>query len=166
MNNWVKIAYVENTHGVRGEIRVRSLSTVENRLETVKKIYMGEEKTPYSIDKARKHKGNTLWQLEGLDNLNDVEKFKGQYVYVPEEDVAELPENAWYYFDLIGLKAIDRESKETVGVVEAIEETFANEVLVIKKEDGSIFMIPFVDAFVGEVNLQEKTIEVLEIEEL
>lgn len=165
MNDWIKIAFVENTHGVRGEIRVRSLSAIENRLETVEKVYMGEEKTPMTIKQARPHKGNVLWTFEGIDNINAVEKYKGQYAYVPESETGELPEGSWYYYQLEGLTAINPESRETIGTVKSVEETLANDVLVIERPDGSTFMIPFVDAFVGDIDLENNTIEVTEIEE-
>lgn len=163
-DNWVKVGYIANTHGIAGQMKVQSLSDVPDRLLTLKSAYIGKEKTPVRIQSAKEHKGMTLLQFEGIDNINDCLQWKGDYLYVEESERGELPEGSWFIHDLIGLVAVDEKTGERIGEVSDYLETFANGVLVIQKEEGNEALVPFVDAFVGEVDLSLRTVQVTLIE--
>jgi len=63
------------------------------------------------------------------------------------------------------LGEVFNEKKEALGIVSDLLETGANLVLRVKTNDGS-FLVPFVDAFVEDVNVEDKTICIKEMEGL
>ncbi len=163
-DDWVKIGFIANTHGIHGDLKVESLSDVPQRLLLLEEVYIGEEKQKVRIRSAREHKGMTLLSLEGYENINRVLPWKGEYLYVRESETETLPEGSWYHFQLIGLRAIDGDSGEIFGEVTDVLETYANAVLEIRKKTGDSVLIPFVDAFVGTVNIKEGTLALRQIE--
>lgn len=165
-DTWIKVGFIANTHGVRGELKVQSLSDVPDRLLELQEAYVGEEKQKVRLQDAKPHKGMTLLKFSGFDDINRVLQWKGDYLYVKEEDAQALPENSWYHFQLIGLTAIDRDTGAAIGTVTDVLETYANDVLQIRREDGTELLIPFVEAFVGDVDLGNQTVAVQVMEEL
>lgn len=163
-DTWIKIGYVANTHGIRGDVKVESLSDVEGRLLRLEEVYAGDDKQKLRIVSAKDHKGMTLLRFSDHEDINRALPFKGSYLYVREEDAEPLPADSWYHFQLIGLRAVHRKTGETLGTVTDVLETYANEVLQIEKEDGAVFLVPFVHAFVGEVSPENATIEIDPIE--
>ncbi|MDI9501714.1 MAG: ribosome maturation factor RimM [Peptoniphilaceae bacterium] len=164
-DKWVKIGYIANTHGIRGEVKAEAVSAIPDRLLHLKHAYAGEEKQPVEIVSAKEHKGMTLLRFAGFDTINQVLPFKGRYLYVPETETAVLPEDSWYHYQLKGLTAIDPETREAFGTVSDIRETYANDVLAIDTEKGEL-LIPFVHALVGRVDPEAGTIEVRRLEML
>lgn len=163
-DEWIKVGFIANTHGIRGEVKVQALSGMPERLLALKEAWIGKEKQPVSVQTAKEHKGMVLLSFQGIDDINQVLPWKGDYLYLPEENLEALPEEGWYHFQLIGLRAADIENGRTIGTVDDVLETFANDVLEIRTEDQKTILVPFVEAFIGEVDLEAKTILIRLIE--
>ncbi len=138
------IGKMTNTHGIKGEIRI--LSNFKYKMEVFKKdnyIYINGEKL--KVKTHRVHKNYDMLTLEGYNDINEVLKFKGEKVYIDEND---------YNFsgvlneDLIGLDVYS--NNEIIGKVLRVEENAGRELLVIKKEDKE-YLIPYVDEFVKRI---------------
>ena len=138
------IGKMTNTHGIKGEIRI--LSNFKYKMEVFKKdnyIYINGEKL--KVKTYRVHKNYDMLTLEGYNDINEVLKFKGEKVYIDEND---------YNFsgvlneDLIGLDVYS--NNEIIGKVLRVEENAGRELLVIKKEDKE-YLIPYVDEFVKRI---------------
>lgn len=136
---------------------MESLSSIPDRLLTLKSAYVAEEKQPVQIASAKEHKGMTLIRLSGYDDINRVLQWKGDYLYVREDEVGELPEGSWYRHELIGLRCVTYDG-EMIGEITEVIEAPANDVLVIRKVNGESTMVPFVEAYVGEIDLQARTV--------
>ena len=61
-----------------------------------------------NVASHRQHKTFDLLTFEGYNNVNDVEKFKGVLLKVPEKQLGELEENEFYYHEIIGCKVVYR----------------------------------------------------------
>ena len=138
------IGKMTNTHGIKGEIRI--LSNFKYKMEVFKKdnyIYINGEKL--KVKTHRVHKNYDMLTLEGYNDINEVLKFKGEKVYIDEND---------YNFsgvlneDLIGLDVYS--NNEIIGKVLRVAENAGRELLVIKKEDKE-YLIPYVDEFVKRI---------------
>ena len=73
------------------------------------------------------------------------------------EDLPELPEGEYYFHQLIGLEAV-RPDGSHAGVLSEILETGANDVYVIRKDDGTEELVPDVPQFIREINITENRI--------
>ena len=96
-----------------------------------------------------------------LDNINDAEtakKYVNSLIGVPKQSLPQLAEGEVYFKDLIGCN-VKNTNNDSFGVVVDIIETGANEVLVCK-EDGSEYLIPYVKQYILSEDLNSKKIVV------
>ena len=76
------VGKIVNTHGIRGEVKVKRITDFEERFSKGELLYIQtkEGHVPVIVENHRMHKGFDLLKFEGLDNINDVEKYKGLYL--------------------------------------------------------------------------------------
>lgn len=152
------VGKIVNTHGIRGEVKVVRISDFEERFnpgETVFIVKETGEKVKLVIDQHRFHKGFDLLHFKGYDNINDVESFKGTYLKIDESQLTELEENEFYYHEIIGCEVVTTKG-EQVGVVKEILSPGANDVWVVKRNQGKDILIPYIEDVVKHVDINEK----------
>ena len=116
---------------------------------------------PVKVRSTRIHKGNVLAFLEGVDNVNAAMAMKGKTVFIDRTGV-ELPDGRHFIADLMGLEVMDAATGEKLGVVADVLTPPAHEVYVVKGEHE--YMIPAVDEFLVETNVEGGYIKVRLIE--
>lgn len=158
--DFIYIGKYVNTHGIKGEIRI--ISDLSNKDEIFKKnfkIYIGNKKQEFIINTYRKHKNFDMVTLDGINNINDIVDLKGSSVYINRYD---LNKNTIFDQDYIGLKVY---TDKCVGEVVDILKTPSNDILVVKGNSKK-FMIPKVDHFIKEVDIDSKKLHINVIEGL
>ena len=154
------IGKIVNTFGIRGELKVGpDTDFVEERVapgQTLT-VCLPEGDQEVTIASVKEHKGLLLVLLEGVTNINQVERYKGCELAVDQEALPPLAEGEYYFFQLKGLKAIDPQGNE-LGTVVRMEASAAQNLIRLKKTDGKQALIPYIDVFVKQVDLQAKTI--------
>ncbi|WP_017727285.1 ribosome maturation factor RimM [Halalkalibacterium ligniniphilum] len=170
MSKWFKVGKIVNTHGVRGEVRVISTTDFpEERYAVGTTLYLespNQEKRPLVVSGHRQHKSFDLLRFEGLDSINEVEGFKGCLLMVPEEELQDLEEGEFYYYEIIGCTVQTDDGRE-LGKVKEILAPGANDVWVVqRKEGGKDILIPYIDEVVVDINVENKIITIHAIEGL
>ncbi|ESU72135.1 16S rRNA-processing protein RimM [Geobacillus thermopakistaniensis] len=170
MERWFNVGKIVNTHGIRGEVRVISRTDFpEERYKKGNKLYIFRERDTEPIEVTvkshRVHKSFDLLSFEGYDSINDVERFKGAMLKVPESQLGELAEGEYYFHEIIGCTVVT-EGGETIGAVKEILTPGANDVWVVRREDGSEALIPYIDEVVLHVDPDRKTIIIRPMEGL
>lgn len=164
----IKIGVIVNTFGIRGEMKVKSFTDfVEERFGAGNTVYLqvDNEYIPMKVQQCKEHKGMVLLQFEGKDNINDIEKYKSCEIYIKKEELHQLDDGSYYFFELKDMKVIDQEDNE-IGTVIQVEESLAHNLLRIKKLDGTTCLVPYVPAFIIRVDKLKKTIRIRTIEGL
>lgn len=160
---YVLIGKIVNTHGLKGELRI--ISDFKYKKYVFKKdmkIYIGKNKTCEVINSYRYHKIYDMITLVGYNNIDEVLKYKGEYVFINKEDLT-LGKNEYLDEDLIGLKVyVDEELK---GTVKKIENYKNNSLLVVRNNDKD-YLIPYNFDIIKEIDLKKKQIYINEIEGL
>ena len=110
------IGKIVNTHGLKGEVRILTEFKYKDRVFIPgMKIYIGKDKICEKINTYRHHKIFEMITMDGYDNINEVLKYKGEYVFVNKCDLV-LNENEYLDEDIIGLNVIvDGEYKGRVN---------------------------------------------------
>ena len=158
-NQFLEAGQIVNTHGVQGEVKIVPWCDSAEFLCQFGTLYIDEK--PVEVRSARTHKGNVLATLEGVDDVNAAMRLKGKTVFIDRTGVA-LPEGRHFIADLMGLEVIDAESGETLGLVADVLTPPAHEVYVVK--GAHEYMIPAVDEFLAETNVEGGYIKVRLIE--
>lgn len=160
----IKIGIIVNTHGLKGELKVKSFSDF-NEIRFQKGNYLFIEYRGEMIEVEvityREHKGMVLITLKGLEDINLVEKYRECNIFINKEDLHDLEEDEVYFFDLMGCE-VYLEDGELLGEVEDVLETGANAVLRVNKK----ILIPYVDAFIKDANIEEKKIVIYKVDGL
>ncbi len=157
-----KIGVIANTFGLRGDLKVKVLTdSVKERYvlgENVKVNYNGELLT-FTLDSIKEHKGMLLIRFKGMHDINLVEKYKGSYLVIEEQDLHQLEEGEVYHYQLIDSEVYDQHNT-LIGKVSEVIQTGANDILRVIDSEGNSKLIPFVKSFVIDVNTDEKKISI------
>lgn len=113
------------------------------------------------MESGRFHAGFVLLQLEGVTTLESAEMLRGAHIGIRAEKVPEAAEGSYYQFELEGLTVQDAQGKP-LGIVEGIQENPAHDFLAVRPAQSGVkpFLIPLVEAFVKQVDLQNGRIVV------
>lgn len=164
----VEVGKIVNTHGVKGEIKIKSDSDfTETRFqpgEVVEIEREGKETLEFKIASYRMHKGLHMLTFEGINNINDIEYLKGEMI-VQERDheEIELGEHEYFYSDIIGCTVFDDEDTPIGRVIE-IFETGANDVWVVKGDKE--YLIPYIADVVKDIDVEGRSIKITPMEGL
>ncbi|OCN05013.1 hypothetical protein A4S06_09595 [Erysipelotrichaceae bacterium MTC7] len=153
----IEIGQIVNTHGLRGELKIKLDTDFANeRFKVGNKVFVGD--IEMQVHSFRMNKGMALVAFKDLLDINLVEKYKGEKVYVNREDIQDDGQG-YFFFDLVGCEVVDQDG-QLIGKVEEMIDTAANPIMRIDQK----ILIPFVDAFVKSVDLDAKRIEIEVIE--
>ena len=148
----IKIGKIVNTHGIKGELRLLSKFPYKDKVFINNmKIYINK-KDEEIINTYRKHKNFDMITLKGYNNINEVLKYKGKYVYVEDSDIT-LEDNKYLDEELIGLNVIYENNNK--GLITDIERYDKYSLLVIlgKKE----YLIPYNDNLIDNIDIVSHT---------
>lgn len=98
-------------------------------------------------------------KFKGIDNINDVERYKRCPLYVKREDAVELEEDEYFIADMIGMKVITDEGEE-FGTLKDVMETGANDVYVIERSDGGEVLVPAIKECILEVDIPGRQMKI------
>ena len=144
------IGRLVNTHGIKGEVRI--LSDIDYKDLVFKKgfnLYIGSKKEKETINTYRVHKNFDMVTFVGINNINDVLKYKGEDVYVLRSDIEGVVTDE----DFIGL---DVYTDKYIGKVTSILKGY-NDILVIENETKK-YMVPKLDNFIKNIDFENKKI--------
>ncbi|GIN83726.1 ribosome maturation factor RimM [Heyndrickxia sporothermodurans] len=169
MTKWFNVGKIVNTHGLNGEVRVISKTDfAEERYKKGNRLYLFvNEKEPIqlTIKSHRTHKNFDLLTFEGYENINAVEEWKNNLLKITEDQLTDLDEGEYYFYEIVGCKVITTAGEE-IGVVKEILTPGANDVWVVKGEKGKEHLIPYIDEIVMNINVKEKVITIEPMEGL
>ncbi len=159
--NYIYLGKIVNTHGIKGEIRIKSNFLKKNLV--FKKgfnIYIGDNYQKEVINSYRVHKDYDMVTLVGIKNINNVSKYKGAKVYINKDDL-KLNDKEYLIEDLVGMKvvAFNKCYGEVIDVV-----TNKAGILLVIKGDKKVY-VPCISEFINKVHLNTKEIEITRIEE-
>jgi len=158
---YIYIGEIINTHGIKGEVRIRS--DFKYKKDVFKKdfnLYIGKDKIKEVINTYRVHKNYDMVTFLNINNINDVLKYKGMNVYVNKD---ELSIDGILDEDIIGMMVYS--NNKEIGKVSEIMKGVANDILVIEK-DKNRHLIPYIDEFIINIDVENKRIDIKEIEGL
>ncbi|WP_373104776.1 ribosome maturation factor RimM [Gemella morbillorum] len=163
----LKVGKIVNTHSLKGEVKVISSTDFEE--ERFKKgskllITRGNQLIrEVVVQSYRNHKNFLLVKFEGIDSVEEAEKLKNLQIKINSDEVGELEENEFYFHQIIGCEVFD-ENDKNLGEIIDILTPGANDVWVIKGENGREILIPYIEDVVKKIDITSKkvNIEVME----
>jgi 16S rRNA processing protein RimM len=140
MEKRISLAAVAGAHGIKGELRLKLFSDSIDSLSRHQTLYVGgAQRRLLSINDSGKM---AVARFEGVDDRSTAEALRGALVEVDRSALPPLEEGEYYHADLIGLEAVNRDGNR-VGMVAAVENYGAGDLLEIALPDGKTSLIPF-----------------------
>lgn len=161
---FVLIGIMQRTHGIRGEITLRLFSSRYASLRPGRKVYLGADKSPYTIETRRQKNELYLLKFEGLNTPEDARLLTNLEVFFAVKELPSLPAGQYYEHQLIGLEVW--QGDEHLGRLENVLLTGANDVYLINTPAGKELLIPAIPQVIQKIDLANTRMEVILLEGL
>lgn len=155
----LRVGTYVNTHGVRGEIKVYPHTDDVERFSDLDHLYMETKQglVKMEVKSARYFKNLAILKFKGIDNINDIERYKGSDLYVTRDQAVELEDDEYFICDIIGADVTTDEG-EKLGIVKDVLQTGANDVYVIQRDNKKDVLIPVIPSCVLDIDTDEKKV--------
>ena len=161
MEDLLKVGVITTTHGVRGEVKVFPTTDPERFLDLEYVLLdAGREMKKLEIRNVRFFKNLVILKFAGIDNINDIEMYKGRDLWVPREEAQELEEDEYYIGDLIGMKVVLEDNSHFGTLKDVMETAGANDVYVVELPDHQEVLLPAIRECILDVDLEENVMTI------
>lgn len=147
---------ISGLFGVRGWVKVYSHTDPRENIVDYRLWWVrgAQGWQPMQLVEGQRHGKGVIAHLEGIDDRDAASRLLGADIAIERRDLPTLEQDEYYWADLIGLK-VQTETGEVLGTVDHLLETGANDVLVVKHDQGE-HLIPYVrDQVIRKIDLQD-----------
>ena len=157
MEQLLQVGVISSTHGVRGEVKVFPTTDDVNRFKKLKKVILdtGKEQKELEIQGVKFFKQMVILKFKGLDNINDIEKYKGKSLYVTREHAVKLKKDEYFIADLIDMQVMLEDGTE-FGTLTDVMKTGANDVYCIQTEKYGEVLVPAIGECICQVDVEAR----------
>ena len=145
---------IVGVHGIRGEVKVKSFTENENNLTSYGLLSDESGNRKFELKIIGHSKELLRVKVKGIEDRNAAESLIGTGLYIERTKLPATEEEEFYHTDLIGLMVLDSQGNK-VGVVNALYNFGAGDLIEIKTIENRLEMLPFTKAFVPNINLKE-----------
>lgn len=160
MEQFFQVGVISSTHGIRGEVKVFPTTDDAGRFQELKHVILntGKDQIPLEIQSVKFFKKFVIIKFKGIDNINDIEKYKGAGLFVSREDAVDLEKDEYYIADLLGMDVLTDDGEH--GILKDVIETGANEVYVVEFENLGEVLLPAIHDCILDVDVQAGNMKV------
>lgn len=157
MEDMLQVGVITQTHGVWGEVKVFPTTDDVNRFKKLKQVILdtGKETMPLEIQSVKFFKQFVILKFKGIDNINDIEKYKRCSLYVTREHAVPLEEDEYFIADMIGME-VCTEDGNIFGTLKDVIETGANDVYVIENAEHGEVLVPAIKECIRSVDIEKE----------
>ncbi len=161
MEEMLKVGVIASTHGVRGEVKVFPTTDDPARFKGLKEVMLdaGKETIPLEIENVKFFKQFVILKFKGIDNINDIERYRKCPLMVTRENAVALGEGEYFVADMIGMETVT-EDGERFGTLKDVLRTGANDVYVIESAKHGEVLIPAIKECVLNVDIEERRMRI------
>ena len=185
------VGIVRGTHGVSGEFKVESTSGEYDHFYHMDEVTItdGTNSRLVKIESVKEGNNVLYMKLAGINSPEDAAKFNRWEIVVPREKAHKLQKNEWYiedlkgssvwYKDTAGDTAPALDDNSVVGTVTNVLEGGSGYLVEIKLSESCRLLgddikfnrkgkvntvyVPFKDEFIGKINIEEKTMQLMHL---
>ena len=185
------VGIVRGTHGVSGEFKVESTSGEYDHFYHMDEVTItdGTNSRQVKIESVKEGNNVLYMKLAGINSPEDAAKFNRWEIVVPREKAHKLQKDEWYiedlkgssvwYKDTAGDTAPALDDNSVVGTVTNVLEGGSGYLVEIKLSESCRLLgddikfnrkgkvntvyVPFKDEFIGKINIEEKTMQLMHL---
>ncbi len=150
--NYFRVGKILTTHGLKGDVKVQNFSDFDRFYKGAKLfIKHKNEYIPVTVNNSSDYGKGLLVSFVGLLDINLVEKYHSDELFISEDDrVNELELDEYYHTDLIGKEVFNQHGKAR-GIVKEVKELPQCDYLFVNY-NGKNYYIPFMKKFIISVS--------------
>ena len=153
MVEYFEIGQISNTHGLKGEMKIRPFTEKNEdyaKLENILVDFNGTLKE-YTVESVRYQKDVVLMKLKGVDDIEEAEKLKGHYIKIPRDSAKKINEDEYFIADLLGCEVYQDET--LLGVLDDVFTAGGSDVYVVKRKGKQDLLLPAISSVVKKVDV-------------
>lgn len=159
MKQYLEIGKLNNTHGVKGELKMQLWCDDINYLKQLDTLYLDENGLKsVKLLSVRPQKDIAIIKLDGIDTIEKAEMLKGRVLYCNRDD-AQIDEDANYIADIIGCYVVDVDTEEEYGKVVDVVNYGSCDIYDIESW-GKHTLIPAIPDIIKEINTEYQVIRI------
>ena len=141
------------SYGVKGEVRLKSFTAEPSDIADYSPLTSEDGTAAYRLTLTRPIKSGFAARLEGIRTKEEADALKGVQLYAHRDQLPSLPDDEYYYTDLIGLEVVDT-GGAALGHVKSVMNHGAGDLLEIHGPGlKTTVLLPFTRAAVPTVDL-------------
>jgi 16S rRNA processing protein RimM len=154
-DDMITIGVVIKPQGRKGEVLVQPLSDRPDRFESLRRVFVpgAPQARAVAVTNQWPHKGRVVLKLEGVDSIDEAEKYRGIELRIGEDEVEQLPAGSYYHYQLKGLKVEDPAGRPLGVAADVLVTGGEAPVLVVRGPSGEV-LIPMAESFIRQVDLE------------
>lgn len=153
---------LKGPHGIQGFIKLHTYSAESAHLLGLDEVLLRKDdlERTLAIETFKSGGKDVLVKFSGIDTPEDARKYNGWEVWVPRSSAAPLAADEYYVADLAACSLICEGTVvgKVVGVIDGPQALLLE---VLANADGKTHLVPFMDRYIGNVDLERKEMELL-----
>ena len=149
-----KVAEISKPHGVSGLVHLKLNASLDFFLSLDQ--FQFEDGQPVEITYKFSKKDQHIFQVSALKNRTDVEDHSKKNILAPCNPRDECDDDEFLYSDLIGSQVLL--DNKAIGTIQSLYNAGAHDIVVIKKDSGSSFDVPFISDHFPEIDIDTKKV--------
>ena len=161
MEDRLRVGVITSPHGIHGEVKIFPTTDDPQRFKKLKKVIVDthKEQKEMEIGGIKFFKNLVIATLSGIEDRTQAEKYRSADILIEREDALPLGEDEYYICDILGF-TVTNDDGTVLGTLEDVLTSCANDVYVIKRENGKEILIPSTKECVLSTDLNSKNIVV------
>ena len=161
MEKLLQVGVITSTHGIRGEVKVFPTTDDPKRFKKLKQVILdtGKEKRDLEVESVKFFKQFVILKFKGIDNINEVERYKRCPLLVTRDHAVPLQEDEYFIADMIGMQVVT-EDGPLFGTLKDVIETGANDVYIIESSEHGEVLVPAIKECILDINIEEQKMQI------
>ena len=161
MKEFMSVGTIGKTHGLKGEVKVFSLTDSLERFKKLKNVYIDGEIR--KVEGCKLQADKAILKIEGIDSIEQAETYRNKYLMIKREDAIKLTKGSYYVADLLDCSVFEEGSDEELGKVFDVLNTPGNDVYWVKGKEE--ILIPVLKNIVVSVDIDKHIIIIKPVKE-
>ena len=158
MKQYLEIGKINNTHGLRGEVKMLMWCDGIDYIKQLKTVYLDDEgKKPLNLVSVRQQKNVAILKFAEITNIDSAEELKNRVLYCNRDDA--VIDDAHYLADIIGCAVVDVDTNEEYGKIVDVLNYGASDIYDVELK-GKHTLIPAIDDVVVEIDTENQTVRI------
>ncbi|WP_299370995.1 ribosome maturation factor RimM [uncultured Tateyamaria sp.] len=147
------VGVISGAYGVQGEVRVKSFCAQPDDIETYSPLTSEDGARSFALALIRPMKNGFVARIAEVATKEEADALKGTQLFARRAQLPVLPDDEYYYSDLVGLEVFDT-GGTSLGHVKSVQNHGASDLLEVHQPGATAtVLLPFTQAAVPTVDL-------------